>query len=231
MGLKPITAPPVEPLTLNDAYVQCQIDTISSGSPATISSPHDAWITATIPVVRQQAENELARALITQTWELSLHDFPRGLVDEHSHDGRQRYHRPYDWRAIQIPLPPLQRVSSVTYLDGNGDLQPLDPSAYVVDDSVTPAQITPARGSSWPEVLTQPGAVKIRFVAGYAPTGSPADYRANVPPAIKHWMLLVLANWFRNREATWQVVSSQTLENAPYVDAMLFPYRVLGHDV
>lgn len=241
MGLKLITAPTAEPLTLAQAYVQCQIDTTTTGSPAVTTSDSDDWLTATIPVVRQQAENELGRALITQTWELWLHDFPRPLLDDVAHDGSRytgfyrRYRRDYNWRAITIPLPPLQSITSITYIDAEGIQKILTVADdYVLDDSITPAQITPASGTCWPAVTCGPGAVKIRFVCGYpaTTTGSPpvtADIAGNVPPAIKHWMLLVLANWFRNREATWQVVSSQTLASAPYVDDLLFPFRVLGH--
>lgn len=235
MGLKLITAPSVEPLTLADAYAQCQVDL--SGSPP--ASDSDAWFNLTIPVVRQQAENELARALVTQTWELWMDDFPRPLLDDQARDGSfwggtlRRYPRTHNWKAIEIPLPPLQSVTTIKYIDTTGVEQTLDSALYIVDSSTEPAKIVPAIGQCWPSVQCQPGAVKIRFVCGYAPTstGSPPvyNYRANIPPAIRHWMLLLLANWFRNREATWQVVSSQTMLGAPYVDAMLFPFKVLGY--
>jgi hypothetical protein len=237
MGLKLITAPSVEPLTLADAYAQCQVDL--TGSPPT--SAHDDFFNATIPVVRQHAENELARALVTQTWELWLEDFPRALLDDVSRDGSlwtgcvRRYPRRHNWKQITVPLPPLQSVTSIKYLDTTGALQTLDPTLYIVDTSVEPAKIVPAVGQCWPDVQCQPGAVKIRFVAGYAPTstGSPPvyNYRANIPPGIRHWMLLMLGNWLRNREASWQQVGSQVAASAPYVDQLLFPFRVLNRDV
>lgn len=233
MGIKLITAPSVEPLTLADAYAQCQVDT--TGSPPT--SAHDAFFNATIPVVRQNAENELGRALVTQTWELWLDDFPRALQDDLARDGSfnygyvRRYPRRHNWKQIEVPLPPLQSVTSIKYLDTTGTEQTLDPTLYVVDTSVEPSKIVPAVGQCWPDVQCQPGAVKVRFVAGYAPTGSPPNYRANIPPAIKHWMLLMLANWLRNREASWQQVGSQVAASAPYVDQLLFPFRVLSRNV
>jgi uncharacterized phiE125 gp8 family phage protein len=233
MGLKLITAPPVEVLTLADAYAQCQVDT--TGSPPT--SAHDAWLNMSMPAVRAQVENELSRVLITQTWELWLHDFPRPLIDDISKSGGyfgdgyygaagfvRRYHKRRDWRAIVIPLPPLQSITSVKYLDETGTQQTLDPTAYVLDDSETPAEITPIPGTCWPLVKCQSGAVKIRFICGYPATASPTDYRANIPAPIKHWMLLMLATWFRNREMTVQGAAIATL---PQVENMLFPYRVL----
>lgn len=237
MGLKLFAAPPVEPLTLADAYAQCQIDL--TGSPPT--SAHDAFLMATIPAVRQNAEVELGRALITQTWDLWLEDFPRALQDDIARDGSynfgnvRRYPRRHNWKQIEVPLPPLQSVTWIKYLDTTGTEQTLDPTLYIVDNSVEPAKIVPAVGQCWPYVQCQPGAVKIRFVAGYAPvvTASPpsTDYRANIPPAIRHWMLLMLANWLRNREASWQQVGSQVAASAPYVDQLLFPFRVLSRNV
>lgn len=240
MGLKLITAPPVEPLTLADAYAQCQVDT--TGSPPT--SGHDAFFNATIPAVRQNAENELGRALVQQTWELWLDEFPHALQDDLARQGGganypfgvRRYPRRHDWRQITVPLPPLQSVTSIKYIDTTGTEQTLDPTLYIVDTSVEPSKIVPAVGQCWPEVQCQPGAVKIRFVAGYAPTytGSPPmvdSYTANIPPGIRHWMLLMLANWLRNREASWQQVGSQVAAAAPYVDQLLFPFRVLNRDV
>lgn len=230
MGLKLITAPPAEPLTLAEAYRQCQIDT--TGSPVT--SAFDDWLTEKIPVVRSQVEKEIGRALILQTWELWLDEFPQMLLDDYR--DTSRYPKVRDWRAIEIPLPPLQSITSITYIDTNGDSQTLTTDDYILDDSVEPAQLLPAVNTCWPSTQCRPGAVKIRFVAGYTPTytGSPptvSDYAANVPAPIKHWMLLLLANWFRNREATWQSINVQTVLASPYVDDLIFPYRVLGHAV
>jgi hypothetical protein len=77
------------------------------------------------------------------------------------------------------------------------------------------------------------GAVKVRFICGYAPTysGSPpvADYRANLPKDLMHWMKLVLTHWFRNREASWQVTSTAVVSDVPYVKDLIDRYRVYGY--
>jgi len=121
-----------------------------------------------------------------------------------------------------MPLPPLQTVESVVYVDENGDTQTLDPSQYVVDNSEEPARIVPAFGACWPRVQPQPGAVKVAFTAGY---GDAAD---NVPKDLKHWMLLHLTHWFRNREASWQVTSTSVVTSVPYVEDLINRYTVYG---
>jgi uncharacterized phiE125 gp8 family phage protein len=240
MGLKLITAPAVEPLTRTDAYVQCQIDTTTTGSPPVTTSDHDAWIDSIIPVLRNEAEAQSNRALVTQTWELWLDDF----VNESAHwtggyIGGADSFPGVSWgygrwnRAIYLPLPPLQSVTSIIYVDENGDTQTLDPTTYVVDNSVEPARIVPKVSACWPRVQCGPGAVKIRFVAGYAPiaTGSPPtyDYIGNIPKDIMHWMRLHMSHWFRNRESSWQVTSTSTVAEMPYVADLINRYRVFGY--
>lgn len=225
MGLKLITPPPVKPLTRTDAYVQCQIDTVTAGSPPVTTSSHDAWIDLVIPVVTREAESASKRALVTQTWELWLDHFP--CLDPASYSP---HHTRRD-KAIVVPLPPLQSVESIKYLDEDDVEQTLDPTLYTVDDSEEPARIVPKRGTLWPRTCSHPGTVKVRFTCGYAPTytGSPPEvesYTANIPEDVKHWMLLHMAHWFRNREATWQITNTAVVAELPYVNDLIGAKRV-----
>lgn len=69
--------------------------------------------------------------------------------------------------AIELRRPPIQSVTSITYLDTNGDSQTFSSSKYVVDTDREPGLITPAYGESWPATRCQIEAVTVRFVCGY----------------------------------------------------------------
>lgn len=91
------------------------------------------------------------RAMLEQTWELVLDDFPCG--------------------PIKLALPPLQSVTSIKYLDDNGTEQTLSTDDYVVDADSEPGWVAPV--DAWPSTYDTVNAVRIRFVAGYAAVPAP----------------------------------------------------------
>ena len=146
----------------------------------------------------------LGRALLTQTWTLQLDDFPCETWDD-----------PY--AGIRVPLPPLQSVSSITYLDTAGAEQTLATSVYAVDTASQPGIISLRNGQSWPSVLDQRNAVTITFVAGYGAAAS--DLPRPLRQAAKH----MVAAWYDNRSA----VIAESLSELPFgVRALLAPFVV-----
>lgn len=133
-----VTPPTVAPLDLAAAKEHLRVD--ADDDSADLQQLLDAAV-GTI-----DGPNGIGIALCPQTWRLSLDRFPALIV---------------------LDLGPVLSVSSVKYLDGAGVLQTLDPSAYRVDLDQSPAVIAPVRGTCFPPVLCQPGAVKVEFVAGY----------------------------------------------------------------
>jgi uncharacterized phiE125 gp8 family phage protein len=143
----------------------------------------------------------LRRCLITQTWLYSLPAFPRR-------------------GAIEIPLPPLQRVVEITYLDIDGQVQTLDASLYVVHDEPLGVVEAPL-GVVFPPTL--PGnrrAVTIKFTAGYG------DAAAAVPAPIRQAALLLTGDLFANRESGVIDASRVTSVENPAFKALLAPYRI-----
>jgi len=194
-GLKLITAPTTEPITLVEARLHLRLE--ATGSPAT--HPDDSLVTSLIKAARQHIDGKdglLSRALITQTWELQLDEFP---VSE-----------------IRIPLPPLQSVSSVKYNDLAGIEQTVLSTDYVVDTVTPPGWVLLVTGKSWPETMETPNAVRVRFVAGYGDA-------AAVPEPIKAAMKLLIGHLYENREAVTVGVNSQELPMA--VHALLSPFE------
>ena len=128
----------------------------------------------------------LGRALVQQTWLLTIDEFPD---DE-----------------IKIPLPPLQGVNAVRYDDSAGNEQTVSPDDYYVDTASEPGWVVRNTSASWPTPLDAINAVRVEFIAGYAPdTGSsPVDYTANIPFNIKAAMLLMIADLMDRRNENFE---------------------------
>ena len=182
MGLKLKTAPTTEPITLAQAKLHCRVD----------HNDEDTLFDALIVAARQHCEGVQNRAYITQTWELWLDNFPN---------------KDY----IEIPLPPLQSVTSVTYYDTNDDDDTFDD--YDVDTNSFVGRIVLKYNKSWPYIILRPSnAVVIEFVAGYGNA-------AAVPQTVKQAMLLLISHWYANRETVLVGTVSRHIELA--VDALL----------
>lgn len=190
MALKLITAATTYPVTLADAKLHCKVDDVAD----------DALITAMITSATELAEQELGRALMAQTWEVTLDSFPD---------------------AFELTRVPVQSVTSVKYYDTTGTLQTLSGSLYSVDtaDGDGFAYVTPAYNTSWPETRDQINAVSVRYVSGYTDA-------AAVPEPIKAWIKLMVAAMYENREAEAQAVRSNGTLKMQFVDRLLDRYRV-----
>ena len=212
-----ITPPATEPLTLQQAKAQCRV----------VTDDENEAISDLIRAARSLCESEpsldsggTGRACLTQTWDLILHRFPN-------------WGRGEAWSVgdgvlvsggvapVRIPKPPLQSVTSVTYVDPDGVVQVWNPSLYTVEtpsgDEAEPGSIAPVNGEGYPPTRTQPGAVTIRFVAGYGSTA------AAVPAALTHGMKLLIGHWWVNRPAV-----GERADVLPFgVDALWQSFRVL----
>jgi uncharacterized phiE125 gp8 family phage protein len=171
--------------------------TLGAGAP-TVNTTDDWLLGLLIRSARTAAESIMRRALITQTWDLFLDHFP----------GWEQY----------IPLPTTQSISSINYVDTNGDTQLLDPSKYFADLKSEPARITPAFGLIWPYTRWRNNAVTIRFTCGY---GAAAD----VPEGVKAWMLIRIKTLWDNRAAL-SVDTRITMVQLPpeFVDGLLMNF-------
>ena len=134
----------------------------------------DELLRSYIKTARKHAENLTNRALITQTWDLFLDYFPS---------------------VIYVPFPPLQSVSSISYLDTNGDSQTLSASVYTVDTDSEPGRVYLSYQQNWPSLRGDRNGVTVRFVAGHTSA-------ANVPEPIKHAIKMIVGHMYENRENT-----------------------------
>lgn len=188
MPFRVTTEPLVEPVTVTEAKRHCRVD----------GNDEDSDFDIFIAAARRQVEKWEWRSHLTQTLTLTLPRFPA-------------------CQTIRLPRPPLQSVTSITYLDVDGDSQTVDSSDYIVDTANEPGIVVPAYGVSWPSTRSNhPAAVTIVYVAGYG--DDPEDVPAETRQAIK----LTIGHLYKNREAV--VETEMGLEVLPIgVDAFLNP--------
>lgn len=196
-GLTLVTPPAEEPFDLAAAKLHLRED----------DTGQDSIVSALITAARSYCESFLNRALITQTWDLTLDCFP------------YTYRPGVDSNAIMVPRAPLQSVTSITYLDTNGTSQTLASTEYIVDPKQEPGRIVPAHGKSWPSAQDRVNAVVVRFVAGYGAA-------AAVPEKIKAAMKLLIGHWYENREGV--VTGTITTEIPMAVESLLWQERIVN---
>jgi len=204
---------------------------LGAGAPAT-NTTGDPVLSSMLTAARLFAENNTRRALITQSWKLVLDKFPMpamnissanwygpqwgvgpGPLSAQGPEGRTGY-------EIYLPLPPLQTVDSIKYLDQTTGVQTtLDPATYRVDTVSEPGRITPAYGQTWPGTYNVASAVEIAFTCGYG-------LAASVPQGIKSWMLVRVGSMYEFREEV-AIVGRSRIDPLPFMDGLLDPFRVI----
>lgn len=189
LQIKVVTPPSVEPVTLVEAKLHCKVDVTTD----------DDLITALIVAAREEIERRTWRALVTQTLELILSDWP----------GADR---------IELPRAPLQSITTVKYKDKDGNETTWPGANYLAGTDSVPGVLALAWNASWPSVDLYPvEPIRIRFVAGYG-------LAASVPTSLKQAVLLLVAHWYEQREAGGDTVSEKA--GIPFgVEALVRSYR------
>jgi uncharacterized phiE125 gp8 family phage protein len=91
---------------------------------------------------------------------------------------------------------PLVSVTSIVYVDADGDEQTWTASLYQSDTTAEPPRIKPAYNESWPTIRSGIyAAVTVTYTAGYGATAS------LVPDRFKQAIMLLVGHWYNHREA------------------------------
>ncbi len=189
MGRILVTAPTDEPLELALVKEHLRVD----------GEEDDRVIEALIVAARQKVESDTWRALMTQTWGLSLDAFP-------ANNG-----------PIALPLPPLQTVDSIKYIDTAGTEQTFEAANYKADAVSEPGRVALAYGQAWPSTREEINAVTVQFTAGYGDAG-------DVPEGLKEAMKLLIGHWYENREAS---IAGTVIGEVPMAyEALIGQYRI-----
>lgn len=191
------TAPATEPVTLEE--VKRHLRLAVSAAQASGYSEEDEWFTRSIATARRMVEQELARALITQTWDVYYDRWPSN-------------------RFIELPYPPLVSAA-VTYRledDSGYDNTFTDIITDIIEE---PGRIVLAADEYWPTGTLYPvNPIKVEIVCGY---GAAND----VPNGIRSAILLKLSDLHEERGDT---LIGTISKNLGAMDALLQQYRMWG---
>lgn len=198
MELKVITPPAAEPLSTAEVKLHLRVDHISD----------DTLISALIVAAREHVENYLVGSLVQQTRAVYLSTWP--------------------YFPFRLPCGPVQGIESVKYTDSDGAEHTVSEDLYYL----TPGgELCLETFESWPTArLRGPGAIEITYTTGYEPVVTvipgteETDYDANIPQAIKQAMLLLIGEWYEQREAAAD--TKYAIQTIPWgVKQLLAPYR------
>lgn len=189
MSLKINTQPTTEPVSLDEAKLHLRVD----------STDEDVLIQSYIKAARIYAEKFQNRAFVTQTWDLWLDAFP-------SKD------------YLEIPLPPLQSITSIKYYDTANTEATMTASDYFVDVKSDPGRVCLAYGKTWPSTtLRDYNGVDITFVTGYG-------VAELVPENVKSAIKLLVGHFYEHREA----MTDKSLSEVPMaVESLLMIDRIM----
>lgn len=174
---------PVEHLITGPTYEPLDLEETKKALSWT-SDLDDTLIDTWISTARQRFEQQTGRQLMTATWEAWLDAFPC---------------------VIELPKAPLISVVSIKYVDADGALTTLDPSAYSVKAPQGPqgdrGWIEPAYGATWPSTRDESGAVRVRYTAGYG------SAQGDVPELVRSGLYLLLSDFWCSRCANEEKVA------------------------
>lgn len=145
------------PVVLDDVKEHLRVD----------GDDENAYINGLIADATSAAEEMTGRALITQTWAVSM-------------DGA--------CGTIRLPVLPVQSVSAISYFDANDDEQAAIVSDFYLFKDNDHATMRPKSGASWPTTICRDDALTVTFVAGYgAASDVPVEFRRAILLMIQHW--------------------------------------------
>lgn len=177
----------VASVTVNSITFGANVQTIS-GDPT-----DDVEIADLITRAREQAEEYSRQAFAVQTIEFYLKNYPS-----------KNY--------IEIPMPPLQSVTSLKTYDRAGNAT--TESGYIVDIDSVPGKIVLEYGKSWPTGADYPvNPIRIRAVVGYS----------TLPQKLKRILLYHIGLLDKYRDVAIPEAEQKALEQ------MYNSYRVSWH--
>lgn len=189
-----VTAPIEEPVDL---------PTLKSHMRVTIPDD-DVLIAGYLVAARQYVEEAYDRALVTQTWDHSLDTFP------------------WSAQSIELPIWPLQSVTSITYTDYLNNSTVWGATNYQVDAVKKPGKVVLAVNAAWPTVqLRAANGVVIRYVAGYGAAST-------VPFTTRTAIMLLVEHWYEFREPIMAQRGVNPIEVPFTVQALLRTTEIAG---
>lgn len=208
-----VTGPAVEPVSVAELKLHARID----------GSDEDLHLAALIVAARELVERQTGRCLITQTWRLTLDDWPAGGAEPWWDGVREGPLSMLSGAAGWVDLckSPVLAITSVTTTDEAAVATTWDAANYYLGRQPNGfGRLVRKSGQTWPLIGTRAaGAIAITFTAGYGPSAT------DVPSALRQAVMLLAAHWYANREPASACASSDLMPMG--LGAIVASYRVM----
>ncbi len=206
-----VTAPAIEPVTLVEIKEHARVD----------DTEDDAYLTALITAAREMVERHTGRCLITQTWKLTMDQWPGEACDEWWDGVREGPISALNAAWVELRKAPVLAVSSVVTKDEDDTASTWAASNYYLARQPNGyGRLTRKSGAVWPVIpLRRAGAIEITFTAGYGTAAT------SLPYALRHAVKMLALHWYENREPASECASAQLMPMG--LGAILASYRVM----
>jgi hypothetical protein len=197
-----------------------EMDTFLRGDNV-LESVDGELLTTLIQAAREYAEEFTCRAFITQTWTMYMDRWPQTKDPLGWWDGvREGSITMGQATSIELPIGPLQSVTSVSTFNDDNTETPFSSDNYSLNTTRTPGEIILNMGATWPVFTRARNGVKVVYVCGYG--DNPTDVPAPLRTAVK----MLAAHWYENREFT-KTQSDMNQAVAPvHLQSILNRYKV-----
>ncbi len=185
------TAPAQEPVGLEEMKDWARIDDADS----------DATISGNIIAARRWVEAFTHRALITQTFVFKIDSFPGPITT-----------------VMELPGGNTQTLTSIAYLDTDGNSQTWASANYIADLVSEPALVGLAYNIDWPSIREWSLPITITYNAGHG------DDPGDVPEELRTAIKILAAELYENREDS---IVGATIMGVPWsAQRLADPYRI-----
>ena len=185
------TEPAQEPIGLEEMKDWARIDDADS----------DATLSGNIIAARRWVETLTHRALITQTFIYKISRFPGPITT-----------------VIELPGGNTQTLTSIAYLDADGDSQTWASANYIADLVSQPGLVGLAYNIDWPSIREWDLPITITYSAGYG------DDPGDVPEELRTAIKIIAAELYENREDS---IVGATIANVPWgAKRLADPFRI-----
>lgn len=215
-----VTGPAVEPVSLAELKLHARID----------GADEDALLSSLIVSARQYVSEATRRALVTETWSLTIDGWPSAARQEERNYGLTG--PPSDWwdgvretpisttqaEYLEIARGGFQTATRIVLLDEAGAEREWLASNWYTSKVAGFGRVHRKRGVMWPIPLRDRAGIRIEFKIGYG------DAAVSVPSALRQAILMLAAHWYDNRQL--DIAKSSGLEMQLGISALIAQHRL-----
>ena len=164
----------------------------------------DEVMTAVLPIEDFKAHLRLGRGFAGDTvQDLVLESFLRAAISAvEARTGKVLFSRAFTWSIPRwtrvegeiLPVGPVQAITELALVDGDGGVVVVDPTRYVLEKD-THFPVLRGRSAGLPAPPGD-GSIRLRFAGGFGPSWD------DLPADLAQAVMLLAAHYYENREAT-----------------------------